>query len=77
MDDTTAGELAEQYTAGTISNEDKERLFSYYRELFEMDDEQIELMLITGSDDYGKPDEEGNVLRIRSRKQFLFRHQIL
>ena len=64
MDDNTANELAGQYAAGTISNEDKKRLFAYYRETLELSDDDIELMLMTGSDDYGKPDEEGNVQEI-------------
>ena len=64
MDDNTANELAEQYAKGTISQEDKDRLFAYYREVFDLPDDQIEHILITGSDDYGKPDADGNIKEI-------------
>ena len=64
MDDNTANELAEQYSNGTISPEDQEKLFAYYREVLAMDDRQIEHMLATGSDDYGKPDVNGDIQEI-------------
>ena len=64
MDDTTANELAEQYSNGTISEEDREALFAYYRGQFGLSDREIELILVTGSDDYGKPDADGEIREI-------------
>ena len=64
MTDEEFKRLKDRLFAGTISRNEEKQLFAFIRDQWnipDLKDDQIRHILITGHDDYGTPDENGEV----------------
>lgn len=64
MSDEELKRLTDRQFKGTISGMEQKRLFAFIRDQWAipgLTDQEIGNILITGHDDYGKPDENGEV----------------